>query len=169
MRKQEEERRKTYFRELLDHCEDENAYGWLKAVLSERGDSYLFLMQKYQERPAYLREVFAKVVKAVSILPLFSSRKELLAVFSASVTGNPHEFDEGTDAEKLLSAFLKWYLKPEEIEGLSRAEYKNKLYYEAGILKDALSNDVLVYGIRAWKMNGELHAGIEGFFGIRSQ
>lgn len=169
LQKQQEEQRAAYFQGLLDKCENEKVRSWLEAVLAERGNGYLFLMQKYQERPAVLRNMFEKVDRAVSLLPMFSSEKELLAVFAAFVSGNPHEFDEGTDAEKLLSTFLKWYLKPEEIEGLSGAEYKNRLYYEAGILKDPLSNDVLVYGIRAWKMNGELHAGVEGFFGIRNR
>ena len=47
---------------------------------------------------------------------------------------------------------------------LSEAERKNQIFYRAGILKDDLSNDTLVYGIRAWKHNGNLHKGIEGFF-----
>lgn len=32
--------------------------------------------------------------------------RELLPVFSAKVTGNPHYFDAGTAAEKLLTAFF---------------------------------------------------------------
>ena len=48
-------------------------------------------------------------------------------------------------------------------EGLSRAEYKNRIYYEAGILKDEVSNDALAYGIHGWKPDGGLHEGIEGF------
>lgn len=69
--------------------------------------------------------------------------------------------------QKLLSLYLNWHLSAEKQEGLSRSEYKMKLYFEAGILKDELSNDVLVYGIRAWKKDGQLHEGIEGFFRCR--
>ncbi|MDO4285660.1 MAG: TIGR02679 family protein [Eubacteriales bacterium] len=47
---------------------------------------------------------------------------------------------------------------------LSRTEYKNSLFYEAGLLRDDLSNDVLAYGIRAWRADGSLHPGIEGFY-----
>ncbi|MBS1317621.1 MAG: DUF2399 domain-containing protein, partial [Lachnospiraceae bacterium] len=86
------------------------------------------------------------------------------AVFAAQVTGNPHYFDEGEPAEKCLSSYLKWKLKKERSTGLSNAEYKNRIYFEAGILKDELSNDVLTYGLHAWKENGEIHSGIEGFF-----
>lgn len=88
----------------------------------------------------------------------------MLAVFAAKVTGNPHYFDEGETAEKCLSSYLKWKLKKERSNGLSNAEYKNRIYFEAGILKDELSNDVLTYGLHAWKENGEPHPGIEGFF-----
>ena len=91
-------------------------------------------------------------------------KRELLAVFVAKVTGNPHYFDEGETAEKCLSSYLKWKLKKERSNGLSNAEYKNRIYFEAGILKDELSNDVLTYGLHAWKENGEPHPGIEGFF-----
>lgn len=52
-------------------------------------------------------------------------------------------------------------------EGLSRAEYKKKLFFEAGILKDELSSDVLAYGIRAVRKDGSVHPGVEGFFRCR--
>lgn len=52
----------------------------------------------------------------------------------------------------------------ERSNGLSNAEYKNEFILKPGFLKDELSNDVLTYGLHAWKENGEPHPGIEGFF-----
>ena len=45
-----------------------------------------------------------------------------------------------------------------------RQSKKNRLLFQAGILKDDLSNMTLAYGIRGWKNNGELHRGLEGYF-----
>ena len=47
---------------------------------------------------------------------------------------------------------------------LSETEQKNRLLFQAGILKDDLSNMTLAYGIRGWKNDGELHRGLEGYF-----
>ena len=90
--------------------------------------------------------------------------RQLLAVFAAGVTGNPHYFDVGTAAEKLLGAYLETVTPPELFEGLSGAERKNQLFYQAGLLKDDLSNEILAYGIRGLRRDGTLHAGLEGFF-----
>ncbi|MDE8707514.1 TIGR02679 domain-containing protein, partial [[Ruminococcus] torques] len=81
----------------------------------------------------------------------------------ANVTGNNHYFDEGKTGEILLFNYLGERNFDLKQEGLSRAEYKNRIYYEAGILKDEVSNDALAYGIHGWKPDGGLHEGIEGF------
>ena len=47
---------------------------------------------------------------------------------------------------------------------MTGAEEKNRLFYQCGLLRDDLSNEVLAYGIRGWKRDGSLHRGIEGFF-----
>lgn len=84
-------------------------------------------------------------------------------MFSANITGDPHYFDEGKAGEKLLFNYLRERNFDLKQEGLSRVEYKNRIYYEAGILKDEVSNDALAYGIHGWKTEGSLHEGIEGF------
>ena len=72
----------------------------------------------------------------------------------------------GTPGERLLTAFLAEHF-PEEIpESGKNAEWHNRLYYRAGILKDDLSNDVLTYGIHASTENGP-HPGIEGFLQMK--
>lgn len=90
-------------------------------------------------------------------------RRELLAVFAARTTRDPHFFDAGTLGEQLLTAFLRDMLPDSGARGIFQAEEKAALYYEAGLLRDALSNDVLVYGIRALDAGGRIHEGIEGF------
>ena len=60
-------------------------------------------------------------------------------------TGNPHYFDEGKTGEKLLFNYLGERNFDLKQEGLSRAEYKNRIYYEAGILK-------MKYRMMRWHM-----------------
>ena len=125
----------------------------------------MLITQLYKESPEELRSILTYVTTGIAKLKVFQDKKqkELLAVFSANVTGNPHYFDEGKTGEKLLFNYLGERNFDLKQEGLSRAEYKNRIYYEAGILKDEVSNDALAYGIHGWKPDGGLHEGIEGF------
>lgn len=168
IQKQQEEQKELYFRSIMEQCRDERGKSWLHTVLSERKNGYPLLLQQYKENPKQLEITLLLVLEAIRELPLFSGKKkELLPVFAAGITGNPHFFDEGTTGEKLLTAFLKEQITDNAVQTLSGTEYKNRLFYEAGLLKDDLSNDVLAYGIRAWKKGGELHAGLEGFWTCR--
>ncbi len=162
-------RKQKFFAEIIDQNQNTQAGKWLEYVLENRADGYLLLMQQYKESPENLKEILARTVRAIQSLPLLQKKKKkkLLAVYAAEITGNPHAFDDGTPEQKLCLDFLTYYLKLEEKPKKASAEWKIRLLYEAGILKDDLSNDALVYGIRAWKNGGELHAGIEGFLQCR--
>lgn len=162
----ESKRREDYFAEILERISDESGREWLHCVLTEKKEGYLLIMQLYKENPEELRNVLNYVTAGIAKLKVFQEKKqkELLPVFSANITGNPHYFDEGKTGEKLLFHYLKERNFVLKQEGLSKVEYKNRIYYEAGILKDEVSNDALAYGIHGWRMEGGLHKGIEGFF-----
>lgn len=162
-KQKEEQQREFWFQNIQLQLKNPDFRNWISEVLQNRKESYLFLLQQYKENKKELEDLLQKTDRAAETLAA-SEKRELLAVFAAKVTGNPHYFDEGETAEKCLSSYLKWKLKKERSNGLSNAEYKNRIYFEAGILKDELSNDVLTYGLHAWKENGEPHPGIEGFF-----
>lgn len=161
----ESKRREDYFAEILESISDESGREWLRSILEEKKEGYLLITQLYKESPEELRSILTYVTTGIAKLKVFQDKKqkELLAVFSANVTGNPHYFDEGKTREKLLFNYLGERNFDLKQEGLSRAEYKNRIYYEAGILKDEVSNDALAYGIHGWKPDGGLHEGIEGF------
>lgn len=163
---EESKRREEYFAEILEEISDESGREWLHRILAEKKEGYLLIMQLYKENPEELRNVLNYVTAGIAKLKVFQEKKkkELLPVFSANITGNPHYFDEGKTGEKLLFHYLKERKFVLRQEGLSRVEYKNRFYYEAGLLKDEVSNDALAYGIHGWRMEGGLHKGIEGFF-----
>lgn len=135
----------------------------------KRAKGYEILMQQYREDPENLKSLIGCVFSAIEKLPTGetenqASKRLLLPVFAAEVTGNPHYFGAGTAAEKLLLAYLEAEAPEDAATELSPAEFKNYLLYRAGILRDDLSNETLVYGIRAWKTDGRGHEGIDGFF-----
>ena len=179
-RRKEEERREGFFAGILaergkgtgegaeEGAEERAGEAWLRRTLAERGGGYELLMQQYREGPEELKKLLNHVLNGIDSLPCQpwtgERDRQLLAVFAAGVTGNPHYFDVGTAAEKLLSAYLETATPLELFEGLSGAERKNQLFYQAGLLKDDLSNEILAYGIRGLRRDGTLHAGLEGFF-----
>ena len=165
----ETKRCEDFWGSILESCANDSASEFLREVLMQKKEGYLFLIQQYKEDKEELKKLLKNFTEAVTALAVLkeTGKKELLPVFAAASTGNPHYFDEGTTAEKLLSLYLRWRFDTEKQVGLSKAEYKKKLYFEAGILKDELSNDVLVYGIRAWRKDGSVHEGIDGFFRCR--
>lgn len=141
---------------------------WLKEVLSEHGEGYQTLMQQYRENADNLYVLLVKVLNSICKLPVMQeaegkTKRELLAVFAAKTTGDPHYYDEGTVGDKLLTAFLKYCYKLVDDRNLTYVERKSRLLYEAGLLKDDLSNDTLVYGIHALQSDGKIHEGIKGF------
>ncbi|MDO4260602.1 MAG: TIGR02679 domain-containing protein [Eubacteriales bacterium] len=163
-KRQQEEERERFFREILESGGPGRGEAWLRGVLWERGEGWALLLQRYKENPKELQKELSYVLQAIERLPAFcGGEKELLPVFAARITGDPHFFDGGRTAERLLTSFLQRQTG-ERGEELSRTEYKNRLFYEAGVLRDDLSNDVLAYGVRAWRRDGSLHLGIEGFY-----
>ena len=176
-RQQADERKRQFFNEILQEAECEIGKQWLEKLLSEQGDGYLILMKQYKENEKELRDTLMTVLSSIQELSAIKAmeiaaekeapkrERELLAVFAARTTGNPHYYDEGTVGDKLLTAFLKEHTdtKPAQNRELTYVERKNRLLYGAGILKDDLSNDTLVYGIHAQSIGGMLHEGIEGF------
>lgn len=164
--------REAYFEEIISGFGEEPGAIWLNQVLSRRTAGYQILMQQQRENPEKLRCTLQYLLQTIPELPVIRFRgaavkRELLAVFAARMTQNPHFYDEGTLGEKLLTIFLKEFFGENNVMGSSRAEQKNSLYYEAGILKDDLSNDTLVYGIHAAGSDGGRHEGIEGFLRCR--
>lgn len=167
-RKKENEKKDLFFKHILDECEGRYSAQWLQNTLEEHTKGYEILIQKYNSEPEKLYGILKTVLSVAEKVLTEREKnlivqKELLAVFAAKTTGDPHYFDRGTTAEKLLLAVLSTYLAEEKDEELSVSERQNQIFYRAGILKDDLSNDTLVYGIHAWKQDGRLHEGIEGF------
>lgn len=165
-RQLEQSEREAFFFRILKNTKEHSGKAWLQECLQMQNEGKSLLMKHYRENSEELARVLRLVLDAVPELPFLragNTKKELLAVFAARTTLDPHFFDSGTLGEQLLTAFLRYALPDSGERSAFLAEEKAALFYEAGLLKDALSNDVLVYGIHALTADGQYHEGIEGF------
>lgn len=174
-KEEREEKRRTkeeFFEALLEKAEKEIPFTggtllsgpeWLKGVLYGRKSGYQRLMQLYREDPGVLEKTLMQVLHAACALPVRSGGQKRLPVFAAEVTGNPHSFDENTVHFHLLSSYIAEAFGIRREAELSGPEWKNQVLYQAGILKDDLSNMVLACNVRGLMKDGRLHAGLEGY------
>lgn len=203
LKQQECTQREEFFEKIIaSHSSNPGAL-WLKEVFRIKGEGYRLLLEQYRKQPEKLEKVLLLLLDAIPRLPFLSAGGEgmvyeLLAVFAAKTTGNPHFFDAGTIGEQLLAAFLREYFfksfqKPEvgtgeigetfmegkeigflgeerispfpeeETTVFFKAEERARLFYAAGLLRDELSNNILVYGINGMGKGGKPHEGLAGF------
>lgn len=120
------------------------------------------LNQDYQNNRSWLENNLPKILDALQQLPIKREEEQLLPVFSASITGNPHYFDEGQRACTYLLYGIAYFCDRQITAGLS-AQDRAELYGLAGILKDDLSNWVLCFGIHGYDEKGSLHPGMEEY------
>jgi uncharacterized protein (TIGR02679 family) len=153
----QEQKKQEYFSRILEQDAGKIGRKWFEKVLEEKALGYQLVQKQYGQD-----ELLSFVLQAIDNLPVFRQKSSRLAVFAAEITGNPHYFDDGTTANKLLLYFLQYYFNSEG-SGESRPEKKNFLFYQAGIVNDDLSNYVLTYGFYAKRKNGIEHEGINGY------
>ncbi|MGX7197532.1 TIGR02679 domain-containing protein [Enterococcus olivae] len=91
--------------------------------------------------------IFNQVAKALNRLP---KEYTLLPVFAYQITGDPHAFDEGTDAGTLLSQMLRIFSKAVYSEEyFSQTEAKHQLLSEFYLLRDDVKNYAAIRGLTA--------------------
>ena len=160
-----EGKRAEYLAELTEYTDKAYIKEWLTGVFCTGADGAVVIARSYNADKNELKIILQKLIKAIPMLPYFQGgkKKELLAVFAAQAAGNPHFFDDNTLAGNLLTAFLRDYFRFGYEDDLSEAENRSKVLFKAGLIKDTLSNDVIVFGIRGRCVDGSLHQGMEGF------
>ncbi len=133
-----------------------------------------YLKKRCREAGGGLAEAERLLILGVRILNALPAQNRYLAVFAAEMTGSPHAFDMGTKDGYYLELLVKWFVRTsgrvqsERRDGGNSAVFpaleKQRLYLEAGILRDDVSNYALAAGIRACGKDGLLHKGMAGFF-----
>lgn len=100
-RQQENAEREEFFDGIMAIDPENPGSLWIKQVLQDKGEGYLLLMKHYREQPEKLKGNLLLLLQAIPRLPVLSAAEgkaspELLAVFAAAATGDPHFFDTGT-------------------------------------------------------------------------
>lgn len=162
-KERKEKEKEIFFEKLVQLAENLSVKDWIQKCIEERNSEFKYMEREWSVEPERLWQAVQMVCSAGDNLPYLTKNYELLPVFAARLTKNPHAFDHGTMAHYLLTSYLQFlFPKPSE-DGVSDTERLWTLFYQAGILKDDLSNSVLLYGFHGILASEELHSGIEGF------
>lgn len=151
------------FKEVcLDFCTKENVKVWLSGLLYEKQSGCRIIGKQMEMDREETKQLLKNVIYGLEHLPVDEGKKQTLAVYAAEMTGNPHYFDEGTTACRLLLNYGEQRFG--QIEGkASGIEQRESILYQLGILKDGLSNLCLAYGVTGIKADGAAHEGLQGF------
>ncbi len=103
------------------------------------------------------------LLTAINRLPVWTDSYEYLPIFAAKVSGDPHYFDHKEKDTYLFYYAIHHVMCPEmSLKMPIPAQERHELLLLAGIIVDPVSNDAMVYGLRAWA-GGEEHMGLRGF------
>jgi uncharacterized protein (TIGR02679 family) len=157
LKEKEEERRQSYFHGLTERAKAfKPGVTWLNAALLEKSYGYTSIIKEYEEG----EEKLYAVMKGLSSVSFNCDKLEPLTLFSSRITKDPHFFDIGSTAFRLLVFGLCYHLKesyPQNIEEI------NEILYSAGIARDEISIFSTIYGMRAFN-NSQEHLGWQGFY-----
>lgn len=168
--KEQLERWKNLLLEERVSCCNTPAESWIDEIAQTEGDQFRTFRRFFRDWNEGMEETKRMLrlgIRIINEFPYRQNKAEYLAVFAARVTGNPHEFDEGSVTGSFFQLLVRWDVEkrniPMEQSGLFPALQKQRLYMQAGILKDDVSNYVMLSGVHAWKKGNSLHRGMEGF------
>jgi len=158
-KEQQQQTKKNFFELILKNSEGLGLQ-WLSAAIEEKGYGYSSLMKEYEGNREGLIIKLSLVMKALEKLTFNTEKLEPLPLFSSRITMDPHFFDIGTTAFRLMTFGLCFKFNcsyPENVEET------NEILFNAGIARDELSIFTTLYGISAF-INKEEHPGWKGFY-----
>lgn len=167
-KKEEQERREReielFFERVLSSAEEPSVKSWLETCQREKNSVFQYIEREWKKNSADTFAMLQVVCMAGECLPCRTESYELLPVFAARLTKDPHAFDSGTAIHYFLCSYLQFLFPDVKEDGGSHTEQVWALFFQGGILKDDLSNSVLLYGFHGVLPDGGLHDGLEGFF-----
>jgi uncharacterized protein (TIGR02679 family) len=154
------EEKEAFIKEIVEEFQGTKAEKWIFYIFETKKNAYRILSKQYDENRELLKENFIFVCRAYNNLSFHKEKAIRLAIFSSNITKNPHSFDTNTDAGKLLVYAICYEL---EINFPENAEELNECLYNAGVIKDEVSNFTLCSGILAYIGEKE-HLGWKNFY-----
>ena len=146
------------FRQLLQCFSKSDAGMWLAWTVQEKDKNYQAIKRLLKQGELSLIQ---NVLLAINELPFRYNDKKLLPVFAVTVAKSPHYFDKGIAATLLFHGICYVLQLPDKEYDLAE---KNKIMYDAGIVKDDLSNNCMIAHINAFQTLNIPHQGWNGFY-----
>lgn len=162
-KQQSREKQRRFWENCLLQCTSDDVRSWLSGLLLEHRQGYRAIEKLYNTDHTEVAVLLKSIVRALEHLPVNGKRKQFLPVFAAEITGNPHYFDDGTTACKLLLNYGVYRFGQADVR-LSGIEQRESVLYQMGILRDELSNACIAYNVEGCKEDGGAHEGLRGFY-----
>lgn len=145
-----------FFENLLKKEEGKRTYSILKNILEEKKEEFSILKQEYKSSRKKCEKALENTCLSIDNLP---NKKVLLPVFSAQITGNPHELDRKNLTGRLFIMLLS---SEEQVTKPKAAEEVAEFYYRHNLVIDEVSNMVLCKNI-VGMIGADTHKGWLGF------
>ena len=143
---------------LREKYKDTKAEEWLNWMQSSKDNSWNMVRQLLR---THEEKLIQQVFSAINHLPVWEQMRKQIAVFAAEITQDPHFFDKGSAATLLYQGIC--YCLHIEDEDYDLAQ-RNKVFYDAGLLRDDLSNNCMIAHINALSLQKKPHQGWQGFY-----
>lgn len=155
-----EQEKRVYFLRIADAFKNTRAESWILQLLQSKKNAYRIVSLKYDEDKDLLKKNLMYVCSAFNNLSFNKDKAVRLAIFSSGITKNPHSFDSDTDCGNLLIYAVCYMFNASYPKN---AEELNECLYNAGVIKDEVSNYTLCSGILAYSGEKE-HMGWRSFY-----
>lgn len=147
-----EKRISNFFSNILDEIKDERVEEYFIEIFKEKKYVYKKIIKEWKDDEEKLKKKLLYIIKALENLPSYKKKYENLPIFSNLITGDPHFFDLKGGNFILLMRGIENIYKLKESENLE-TNYEN--LYHSGLLKDEISNYIIISGFKGIKRNNQ--------------
>lgn len=155
----------VFFNELFAYfegCAEKTSVvpAWIRELQCRKKFGYQILIKEFARNSKEAELLVRNVGKALIWLEKRDGEENLLAVFAAEVSGNPHYFDRGSTAAQLLThavCFWKNFTMPQN------AYEWRECMQAVGLVSDSIASMVHVLGVQIETADG-LHPAYEAFY-----
>lgn len=150
--KEEDEKIKMFFNKILNKVENTKVFNFYREVFFDKINPYKSIKMRYKKEEKILEKELIIIGEALNNLPIDNQKRIKIPIFSNNIAGNPHFFDKGSKNYSIFIAGLKYLYNIDELNNL---EEENEILFNSGLLKDDISNYIIISGIKGYKENGE--------------
>lgn len=140
----EKSEKENFFNDICIEYKGSTAADWVQYMLENKN----VFSKRYNEDRKLLRHDISIVCRALGKL----GKPQLLPVFAAEVSGDPHMLDDGTSCGQLFNHAIMYLTGTDQIKNTSD---RSELLEKAGLYSDMVSSFVYCKNIRLYDGNGE--------------